>query len=295
MSSLDTVVTLLREITALQNLGFLFTGIYWHEFVLHGHFDWKLLNRSEKDRAPAARIAKWSYLLCRLLLIVYSAGITVLSSREQVECHFLLKLLTSTGFLGVICSSLLLSIRVAAVWAWNKGILALLGTILCAMLGSAIFFTVKADSTYSSDLEICALSGVHNDYYPSIITTCGDGTILIFLLLGLQRNWRDAKTYRMWNVLWSQGLIYLVLAVAVDVPLVVLLSLNLNAIINSIVVIPQIIILGIGATRMFRSLNTAVRGEAEDPEHFTNGTSHAMRVPRTLTQGDVQLKELRRS
>ncbi|KZV66288.1 hypothetical protein PENSPDRAFT_655000 [Peniophora sp. CONT] len=107
--------------------------------------------------------------------------------------------------------------------------------------------------------------------------------------MGLQINWRDARRYRMWHMLWTQGMIYLMIAALAEVPNVTLLILDINPVLNTILGSPETITLALCATRMFRSLNTAVRGGPS--EIFTNGVSHG-RIPTACQTNEVQLATL---
>ncbi|KZV71912.1 hypothetical protein PENSPDRAFT_377369 [Peniophora sp. CONT] len=268
----------------------IFSGIYFHELVAHLPFDWRLLMRPDSQRTTAAQIAKWTYLMCRLLLVVFAVCSTTGSFPDHPDCRALYKLLSGTGFLAIICSSTLLSIRVAAIWKWDRRVVTLVTLNCLATLACAVYLIVTVDSTYNEDVRNCALSGVHNDLYPSIAVLIGDCVLLTLLLVGLRRNWSGARQFHMWHVLWTQGLLYLFLATLVEVPLVGLLIVNLNSVMNTILVPPEVIILGIGATRMFRSLNMKVRGESKQVEHFTNGTSFEV----TSSHRAVRLQALRR-
>ncbi|KZV71911.1 hypothetical protein PENSPDRAFT_377296 [Peniophora sp. CONT] len=284
-------LTLLHELTALQNMTALFSGIYFHELISHLPFDWRLLVLSNGPRTTTAQIAKWTYFVCRVLLVIFGVCAAIASFPNRPDCHALYKLLSGTGFLGVICSSSLLSIRVGAIWKWDKRVVVLVTLNCLATLACAIYLIVTIDSTYDAEIHNCTLTSVHNDLYPAVAVLIGDCTLLALLLVGLRRNWSGARQFRMWHTLWSQGMLYLFLATLVEVPLVGLLIVNLNPVMNTIFVPPEVIILGVGATRMFRSLNTKGPGHnSKHVEHFTDGTSLEV-MP---SQQEIQLQHLRK-
>ncbi|VDB91829.1 unnamed protein product [Peniophora sp. CBMAI 1063] len=282
--------SLIIELSALQNSALIFAGVYLHEQVVHAPFDWRLLMLQRRRRRPAAaRMAVWVYLACRILLVVFTVcGIIAAIPTIHQDCRTVYKFISASGFLGIICSSSLLSIRVGAVWKWDKRVLTALALNCLATLALAIYLVVKIDSTYDPTLHICTLNGVRTDLYPSVASFVGDCTPLALLLVGLRRNWKDARQFHVWHTLWNQGLIYLCLAIAVEVPLIVLLILNINPILNTILVTPEVVILAIGATRMYRYLNATSRGQSIHTEHFTNGTSHD-----AFSRTEFQLKILR--
>ncbi|VDC06037.1 unnamed protein product [Peniophora sp. CBMAI 1063] len=286
-------LTLLHELTALQNMTALFGGIYFHELVAHLSFDWRLIRRHDGRGTTTAHIAKWTYLLCRALLVIFAVCAVTGSFPGHPDCRAVYKLLSASGFIGIICSSSLLGIRVGAIWKWDKRVMALVTANCLGALGCAIFLVIKVDSTYEAQLNNCALTSVHDDLYPSVAVLIGDCTLLALLLVGLRRNWGGAREFRMWHILWTQGLLYLLLATIVEVPLVALLIVNLNPVMNTILIPPEVIILGIGATRMYRSLNRTVRGDGHHIEHFTNGTSMEGNSA-TVALQEIRLRALRK-
>ncbi|KZV67429.1 hypothetical protein PENSPDRAFT_51759 [Peniophora sp. CONT] len=202
----------------------------------------------------------------------------------------LIKFLGTSGLLGLVCASNLLSIRVAAVWSWDKRIIGILVTIAMIILAFGVYFMVELTSAYDPTLQSCNMSEVHNDLLPASAVFAGDCIVLALLLTGLQRNWREARQVknRMWHILWTQGLLYLFTAAVVEVPVVVLLIMNINSIMNTMMITPVVIFLSMCATRMYRFLNKTVQGQSE---MFTNGVSQG--VISTVRDDEVQLTSIR--
>ena len=82
-------------------------------------------------------------------------------------------------------------------------------------------------STYSIVIHDCTLTGIKSDIFPTATTLAGDSTFLILLLMGLVKNWGNIRGSYVWNLLWTQGLVYILLAVLVDLPMMVCLALDL--------------------------------------------------------------------
>ncbi|VDB98214.1 unnamed protein product [Peniophora sp. CBMAI 1063] len=73
----------------------------------------------------------------------------------------------------------------------------------------------------------------------------------------------------------------------VEVPVVALLIIDLNPIMNTMFVTPEVTILAVGATRLYRSLNATVQGP---PETFTDGAPQGVV---SLARGnEVQLEDM---
>jgi len=89
----------------------------------------------------------------------------------------------------------------------------------------------------------------------AIVSLCTDVLLLLIMLIGLLR-WRlkQGGTSSLTRFLWTQGLIWILLATIAYVPPIVFLSLNLNAAFDMMLQTPALITLSIAATRMYRSL-----------------------------------------
>ncbi|VDC07084.1 unnamed protein product [Peniophora sp. CBMAI 1063] len=283
--STSEVLTLLHQLTSLRNMTVIFTGIYFHEFLTNLDHDWTILRR-QKEHRLGARVAQWTYLSCRLLALFYGICISIVAFPGRRNCEVVMKLNVITNFLSMLCSSALLSIRIGAIWRWNRFIVSTLLTILLVTLGLAIYCVVKINSSYDTTIQFCGLDGVHTALPAFVGILLGDCALLALLLVGLQTKWRDVRKLRTWRLLWTQGWVYVLLAIVVEVPSVVLPVLDINPFLNSMFITPEAIILAVGATRLFRSLNSATQGDIVS-QQFT--VSREAVVPRH----NIRLKPLR--
>ncbi|VDB94035.1 unnamed protein product [Peniophora sp. CBMAI 1063] len=265
------LIALPNQLVTLQNTALLFTGLWLQEFIVHLRHDWRLVKRPHAGRPVVARLAKWTYLACRIFCLIHCVCVSVITFPVFSDCHVLIKVLTASGFFDIICASTLLSIRVAAVWSWNKRVVSLLVVVALVTLALSIYLMVKIDSSYDPATLACVLTGLEDALAPSVAMLAGDCIILSLLLVGLQRNWGDARKFRVWHILWTQGLIYLLFAAVFEIPFVALLALDINPILNAMFVTPESVVLAVCATRMFRSLNASVGGQNGQSEMFTNG------------------------
>ncbi|VDB98218.1 unnamed protein product [Peniophora sp. CBMAI 1063] len=268
-----------------------FSGLWFHEFVIHLQYDWRLFMQPGAGRPFTSHLGKWTYLACRICPLVFSICLCIFSFPGRPHCQALMKLAIVSGTLGLTCSSALLSIRVAAVWLWDKRVACILAGIDLTVLAFFVYYMVKVDSSYDPMIQSCILNGVLDDLLPSVALLAGDCVVLALLLTGLQRKWRDVRHLRLWNVLWSQGLFYLVIAALVEVPVVVLLFVDLDPGVNAIIIDYEVFLLALCSTRMFRFLNGTLGGREGESEVFTNG---APRGRLAMLQGDsVRLVTIR--
>ncbi|VDB91463.1 unnamed protein product [Peniophora sp. CBMAI 1063] len=220
-----------------------------------------------------AHIAKWTYLGCRISVLILALSIIAAALPGERSCLIVIKFLTVSDSLGVVAASTLLSIRVGAVWKWEKKVVAVIMTMWLTIFALVLYFSIEVGSVYDQTLQQCTFSALHRGIVPAIATLVGDLLLLALLFFGLQSKWRYARQFTLWQMLWNQGLLYLFLAAVIELPVVVMLSLDINAVLNSVLLTPEVFVLGIGATRMYRSLNSTNRGGGSNAEHFTNGTS----------------------
>ncbi|VDB98203.1 unnamed protein product [Peniophora sp. CBMAI 1063] len=271
-----TWIALSSQLATLQNTSLICAGLWFQEFITHLRYDWGLLTRQTKGPRPLkARVALWAYLGCRILCLIQCVCVAIISFPGVSDCHVLIKVLTASGFFAVICASTLLSLRVAAVWSWDRRVVTLLITVTLVTLATSMYLMVKIDASFDPVIQSCALNGSIDDALaPSVAVLAGDCIILALLLIGLRAKWSEARQFKLWQVLWSQGLIYLLVAALFEIPFVALLASNINPLLDAMLVAPEAVILAICATRMFRSLNTRVGGQSEESEMFTNGILH---------------------
>ena len=99
--------------------------------------------------------------------------------------------------------------------------------ITLAVLGSLILVALlvrsMVDSMASWDVQgnSCNLPTPAPTTLPLLATTLGiDLSLLLFMLYGLFRR-RDARRWGIWRLLWTQGVVWLVIAFVTEVPTVV--------------------------------------------------------------------------
>jgi len=80
------------------------------------------------------------------------------------------------------------------------------------------------------------------------------------MLVGLLR-YREARSFQLWQMLAQQGWIWFALAVAAEVPTLILVLLDINSSLNLLLQIPRVVIASIGTTAMFRELSRYKPGD----------------------------------
>ncbi|VDC06017.1 unnamed protein product [Peniophora sp. CBMAI 1063] len=272
--------TLFLQTASLQRVTLIFSGIYFYEFILSLPYDWEVLKRIRGR--PTALVGNTLYLVCRYLALMNAICSCVLTSgNTTISCQALLRAYSFSAVIGIACASSLLFVRAGIIWRWNTWIVALLSPFLVAIFATGIRTVVLFSSTFDPNIGQCTLNSAIQDRAISISVFCGDLTLLTFILIGLQRGWGGTYKFPLWSILWNQGLLYFVLAVMVEVPLMVFLLLNLNEIMNAIFVVPAgkfsrsniatiahpepiavplVVMMAIGSTRFHRDLTQYTSG-----------------------------------
>lgn len=99
----------------------------------------------------------------------------------------------------------------------------------------------------SNDLKI--IKGI------CVATLATDVTLLLIMLAGLLRlRLRDGAFVNLAYILWKQGVIWLIIATAAELPQVLLLFLDANEAYKSLFLLPSLITIVIAATRTYRTL-----------------------------------------
>ncbi|KZV75856.1 hypothetical protein PENSPDRAFT_646897 [Peniophora sp. CONT] len=229
-------------------------GVYIWELVVGIGYDWRLLRR--KQGHAASLWAKWVYLACRYSamagFITIFAGYNVSS---EINCKIWIIFVFIWAFLAIELASMLIAIRVISIW--NKSMIAsgLCAVVLATQLGFFIHEIADAKAAWEPIEGTCIVLDTQTSQANVTVTLVTDLFLLLAMLVGLFR-WREARSSGLWKIMWHQGLIWLALATIAEVPTVVFVWLNLNQVMNLMFFTPEMVILVIGATRMYRALST---------------------------------------
>ncbi|VDB90043.1 unnamed protein product [Peniophora sp. CBMAI 1063] len=236
------------------------------QHALYGIFLWELVNSLEFDLAlvttkrlesASSLYARLVYLSCRYLTLAALTSIAIGStptSRLKIDCKAWMICTLALSFAAVTSASTLIAIRAIAIFNRRKSVIVAFALVLTAQLASFVYEVSRADATESPANETCIFLNTETNRLNVTATFVTDTFLLVSMLFGLLR-WKDARRKRgIWDVLWRQGIMWLSLATLAELPSVVFIWLNLNQVMNVIFFTPELIILIIGATRMYRAL-----------------------------------------
>lgn len=254
MVDFQNSAVLMQDALALKKLWHTVGGLYIWEFVTTLEYEWDVIRR----RRPY-RWTIWIYSIARIsALFVIIFGFIVMGDLSHIHCQVAITSEIVFAFLTVSASSLLIVLRVIAVWNRNKVAVAM--AIILWVINAAFFIQLIARLRFAdeSSQAPCTPVNIESNELNLIAMAITDIALLLFMLVGLFRlrhHGNDMCGLR--QVLWRQGVIWLVLALVAEVPPVVFIILDLNVPFDTMFQLPAYITMTIAATRLHRSLVTS--------------------------------------
>ncbi|KAH9968299.1 hypothetical protein BJV74DRAFT_868749 [Russula compacta] len=193
------------------------------------------------------------------------------------NCQILFTFLYVFAYIAVASSSLLIALRAIAIWNKSKVVVGLASSVWLTNLSFLVLGITKIHSTWVPALSSCSSLDVESNKATMIVLFVSDIVLLLTMLFGLLRLRRyGGGTFELARLLWTQGVIWLMLATIAEVTPVVFMCLNLNDAFDMMFLMPALMTMSIAATRMYRSL--ADFGAAAD---ITRGSEGPQRIGHT--------------
>ncbi|KAN0141803.1 hypothetical protein V8E53_000265 [Lactarius tabidus] len=231
---------------------------FWH--VVDGIFIWEFFVGLQyelsviRGRRPYMWTI-WIYSFTRLCtLISVILNMLALDSSSPINCQLWVIFLATFSYLAFAAASLLIVIRIIAIWERNIIAVAIAMGSWCTNVAFFIHSVTLLHSAWVPEQSVCGVLNTESSNKNAIATLVSDVVLLLTMLVGLLRLSRNGMMSGFGQLLWKQGLIWLFLATVAEVPPVVFLFLNLNGPLNLMFQTPALIGMTIAATRMYRSL-----------------------------------------
>ncbi|KAN0104003.1 hypothetical protein V8E52_011433, partial [Russula decolorans] len=191
-----------------------------------------------------------------------------------LHCQVWMSLSAAFFCISAAAASLLIVLRIIAIWNKNK----VVTTLSITVWGISTAFHIKSAALLRavSDPAQHSCDPVNTKYsvlslIPTIISNLFLLLIMLVGLLILRRH--DGGRFGLSRLLWKQGLIWLALATAIEVPPLVHIMLNLNSHLNIMFETPCLITMIIAATRTHRYL-VDFASKSADLEHQNRQVSN---------------------
>jgi len=251
-------------------------GLYIWEFLTTLDYEWRVIQGHQPYRWTI-----WIYSFTRLsMLVAVITDIAALNKTGQMNCQALVTIVLIFGCMASVSSSLLIILRIVAIWNRNKVIVSFATIIWVANISFVIYGIIQLRSAQISAKGACSTPHYERDKLNVIFMAITDCFLLVVMVIGLLRmRIHGAGTFSLGQLLWKQGIIWLFLATAVYLPPVVFMCLNLNSVFDVMFLMPSMIIMSIAATRMYRSLvdfcSNDVAVDSEPPRRIGHTASNA--------------------
>ncbi|KAF8490685.1 hypothetical protein F5888DRAFT_1099171 [Russula emetica] len=237
---------------ALQNFWHATNGIYLWEYVTTLDFELDIIRGRRSYRWTI-----WIYSLARaaLLISIILNLVDLNVTTPMMNCQALITLQVVAAYVSLINASLLIIVRIIAIWNKNKFAVAIAGITWVTNVSLAIRAVVRLRATRHPILQICVILNSEEIKPTHVTTLITDTILLVTMLVGLFRLLTDSSSaFGLGRLLWKQGVIWLLIATVAGVPPTAFIFLNLNVPFNLMFQLPAVITNTIAATRIYRSL-----------------------------------------
>jgi len=265
-----------RDFAIVVKVAATLDGLYIWEFFSSLDYEWNVI----RGRQPY-RWTIWIYSTTRLSTLL--AVILNLITNDMSTSHNC-QALTTSNFLfpniALAFASLLVVVRIAAVWNVDKVVVTFATGIWVANFSLLILAAARLHSTWIPEQQSCSLPNIRTMKLAIISMLATDITLIAIMLVGLLRlRRRGGGWFALGRLLWKQGVLWLLLAIVAELMPVIFVCLNLNDALNMMFFMPALATMSIAATRMYRSLvnfgsHTDIIMSSGNHRRSTRATSH---------------------
>jgi len=257
---------------ALIKLCYAVDGLYIWEFVTSLDYEWSVIQR----RRPY-RWTIWIYSITRIAtLMAVVINLVALNVSTPPNCQVLITFSFIFSYTTFSFSSLLIVLRVIAIWNKNKALIGLATGVWGTNLSFLIRGITRIRSSWIPEASSCSAPNMESNKQTAVAMLITDIVLFCIMLVGLLRlRQRGGGMFELGRLLWKQGVIWLLIAAAAEIPPTVFVCLDLNDAFNLMFFLPGQITLSIAATRMYRSLADFVSTD------ITKGSDRSRRIGHT--------------
>jgi len=225
-------------------------GLYFWEFVSTLDYEWSVI----RGRRPR-RWTMWIYSLTRTSALLATILLMVCLNRGSAYiCKVVPLTHYSLAYLGFAAASLLIVLRIVAIWDKNKAVVRIAIGLWITNVAFLIQGAIRLRFAWFTDSNECLVQSVKSFQLSLIAVLITNIVLLLTVIVGLFRlRCSGGGSFGLQRFLWNQGIVWLLLAIVAEVPPVVFI-LNMNKDVNLMFQIPSPIVMSIVASRMHRGL-----------------------------------------
>ncbi|KAF8487449.1 hypothetical protein DFH94DRAFT_27645 [Russula ochroleuca] len=267
--------TIAQDYLGVMKLWHFVDGLFIWEFVTTLDYELEVI----RGKRPY-RWTIWIYSMARVAtLLAVILNMVGFDTTTEINCQVWVTFAVFFAYLAFSLSSLLIVLRVIAIWNRSKIIIAITMSVWLTDVALFLYGVILIRSTWSPAANTCVVNNFDITTPNVIGTLVTDTTLCIMMLVGLLRLRLEAGgNFALGTFLWKQGLIWFLLAALAEIPSSTLSFMNLNVSLNLMTQTPSMIIVTIAATRVYRSLTNfnCANSSLETP----GGNGHSGSVPR---------------
>jgi len=192
------------------------------------------------------------YITARVLtLICVIISLVGFNLTVEFDCNAWLRALLVTAWFGAASASFLLVLRGIAIWGRDTRIITLTGLVWLANLIGSFYAVAKGHTQWSPVLRTCTLTGTDEFKWSILINFVEDFVLLVVMFFGVLHK-RNAT--HLWNMLYFQGLFWILTSILTELPSVALSFKNINDPWNLMFQYPHLVLMVITSSRAYRDL-----------------------------------------
>jgi len=248
MTHWSNPLTEYSEAVTLVNFVHIVAGLYIWEFVLNLNYEFSIIagNCKFSKTLPLYVGCRWFTLAALIIQLV------AIDMSSQVNCKVLVLTAFLFAYLSFLFAAGLIILRIYALWERSRTVLLL----SCALwFANTVAFIYNA--AISSGRRIDGFCDVDHlvDIRVTIISSFITDLVLLYLMLSGILRWKEGRQKGgIWRVLYKQGLFWVLVVTLADLPPVIFILLNLNAVMDRMFLVPGMVAMSIGALRLYRGL-----------------------------------------
>jgi len=216
---------IMQDASAVSKLWHAVAGLYFWEFVATLDYEWGVIRK----RRPYPW-SIWVYFTTRiatLMAVVLSLVGNDVTARYNCEVETVFQLIF--GYLAVAAASLLIVLRVVAIWKKKKIIVAIATGVWVTNVISQIQAIVRIRVKWTPEADACVVVNLSITKLNILVSLGTDIILLLIMFFGLLRlGFNERSAFGLGRLVWKQGIIWLLAATIAEVLPAVFLYLNLN-------------------------------------------------------------------
>jgi len=241
---------ILAESIALVKFVHVISGLYIWEFIWSLDYERSIMTGRRKFCRTSP-----IYIGCRwFTLLVVTLELLDLNTSHDIDCKVMVTIIFVFSFLMFLLASSLVILRIGVLWEHNKAVLTVVSTAWLANAAIYIYSTITGIDRGHWAASVCALEHTSRAKLYVFSTFITDLVLLALMLAGVLRWCNIHGRSATWQLMYTQGLIWVAVFTLVEVPPVVFLTLNLNDPMNRLFLIPGVISMAICTSRMYLGL-----------------------------------------